>query len=116
MTQKLVGSRIGRIVCGGILAVSLAAVSAPAADDNPANVVAVLKGHTETVYAIAFTPDGKYVVTGSFDKSLKLWEVPSGKEVRTYAGPTGHQNLVLGVAVSADGKSLASGGQDNSAK
>ena len=52
----------------------------------------VLKGHTEAVYAIAFTPDGKYVVTGSFDKTLKVWDAATGKEFKTLrraAGPHG---------------------------
>ena len=78
---------------------------ATAADEPavPAGVAAVLKGHTEPVYAIAFTPDGKYVVTGSFDKTLKLWEAATGKEIKTFDGPAGHQNLVLSVASSPDG-------------
>src|SRR5438034_504157 len=91
---------------------------ATAADEPavPAGVAAVLKGHTEPVYAIAFTPDGKYVVTGSFDKTLKLWETATGKEVKTFGGQAGHQNLVLSLAISPDGQSLASGSSDNTAK
>src|SRR6266849_6729244 len=55
---------------------SLARLVPVAADEpaQPPGVVSVLKGHTETVYAVAFSPDGRYVLTGSFDKSLKLWE------------------------------------------
>src|SRR5436853_6539433 len=89
-----------------------------AADEpaTPPGVVATLKGHTEIVYAVAFSPDGKYVVTGSFDKTLKLWETATGKEIKTFGGATGHQNLVLSVAWSPNGRILASGSSDNTAK
>jgi WD40 repeat protein len=88
-----------------------------AADEPlPPGALVVLKGHTEPVYAVAFTPDGKYVVTASFDKTLKVWETDTGKEVKTFAGAQGHQNLVLGVAVSPDGTLVASGSSDNTAK
>jgi WD40 repeat protein len=89
------------------------------AADGPAPAPAVhaaLKGHMETVYAIGFTPDGKQVVTGSFDHTVKLWDVATGKEVHTFGGPAGHQNLVLSLAISPDGQTLASGGADNVVK
>jgi WD40 repeat protein len=73
----------------------------------------VLKGHAATVYAIAFSPDGKYVVTGSFDKTIKLWEVATGKEIKTYDG---HKNLVLSLAFHPTGHAIASGSSDNSVK
>jgi WD40 repeat protein len=82
----------------------------------PPIVANVLKGHAELVYAVAFTADGKYVITASFDRTLKVWEVASGKEVKTFAGPQGHQNLVLSVAISPNGQMVASGGSDNQAK
>src|SRR5438552_2302972 len=81
-----------------------------------ADVAATLKGHSEIVYAIAFSPDGKQVATGSFDKTVRLWEAATGKEIKSFGGPTGHQNLVLSVAFSTDGKMLASGSQDNTAR
>ena len=88
------------------------------ADDPPppANLAATLKGHTESVYSTAFTPDGKYVVTGSFDKTIKVWDSTSGKEFKSFGGPNGHTALVLSVAVSPDGTLVASGGSDNTAK
>lgn len=86
------------------------------AADAPANIAATLKGHGEIVYAIVFSPDGKYVATGSFDKTVRVWETATGKESKSFGGPTGHQNLVLSVAFSPDGKMLASGSQDNTAR
>src|SRR5438128_10969221 len=76
-----------------------------AADDSvPPGLIATLKGHTETVYTVNFTPDGRHVLTASFDKSLKLWEVATGKEIKTFGGQAGQQNLVLAAAISPDSR------------
>jgi WD40 repeat protein len=82
----------------------------------PAGVVTTLKGHQEAVSSVAFSPDGKRLLTGSFDHSLKLWDVASGREIRTYAGPAGQRGMVLSVAFSPDGKMVASGAGDNAAR
>ncbi len=79
-------------------------------------IVHKLQGHTDGVYTVAFSPDGRYVATGSFDNTIKLWETATGKEVKTYGGAQGHQKMVLSVAFSPDGQLLASGGADNTLK
>src|SRR4029079_11250245 len=76
----------------------------------------VLKGHTEAIYSTAFNKDGTLAATGSFDKSVRLWDPSTGKQHRECAGPTGHQSLVLSVAFSPNGDRLASGGSDNTAR
>ncbi len=83
------------------------------AQPQPPDAVAVLKTHTETVECVAVSPDGKYIATASFDKTIKLWDVATGKEVRTFSGPQGHTNQVLCVAFSAKGDQIATGGADN---
>jgi WD40 repeat protein len=68
-----------------------------------------LKGHTALVYNIAFSPDGKILASAGFDNKVKLWEFPSGKELRTIDGHTGP---VYCVAFSPDGKTIASSSHD----
>ena len=63
-------------------------------------------GHTHDIDTFQFSPDAKYLVTGSDDLTVKLWDVASGMEVRTFRG---HQASIKTVAVSADGRQVLSG-------
>ena len=73
----------------------------------------VQKGHNAAVKAVAISPDGKYVATGSRDKSAKVWDISSGRELRSFLG---HQLTVNAVEFSPDGKLLATSSADNTAK
>jgi WD40 repeat protein len=72
-----------------------------------------LRGHTGWVGGVAFSPDGKTLATASADKTVKLWDVATGKETRTLKG---HTDYVSSVAFSPDGKTLATGSYDHTAK
>ena len=104
-------SRLAAFValCFGLYAAAGGLRAQPAAPD----AVAVLKGHTETVEAVAVSPDGKFIATASFDKTVKLWDAATGKEIRTFSGALGHTNQVLCVAFNAKGDQIATGGADN---
>jgi WD40 repeat protein len=68
---------------------------------------ASLGGHTAVVASIALTADGKTLASGSYDATLKLWDLATGKETATLRG---HTAGVYSVAFAPDGKMLASGG------
>ena len=63
--------------------------------------------------AMTFTPDGKTLITGSRDKTIKFFEMPKLIEKKTL---TGHTAWVRSLAVSPDGKVLVSAGDDNTIK
>jgi serine/threonine protein kinase/DNA-binding XRE family transcriptional regulator len=70
-------------------------------------------GHTDSVLTMAFSPDGRYMLTGSTDKTARLWDVASGQQVRQFVG---HTIGVFGVAFSPDGKHALTGSFDKTAR
>ena len=65
--------------------------------------------HTEAVRALAISPDGKTIVSGSDDKTIKIWDKQTGKLKQTL---TKHTSGVYALAISPDGKTLVSGSVD----
>ena len=72
-----------------------------------------LEGHTFPVDSVAFSPDGKRLVSGSRDDTVKVWDAQTGQEALSLKG---HTNTVSSVAFSPDGKRIVSGSWDKTVK
>ncbi len=72
-----------------------------------------LCGHEDWVIAVAVTPDGRYAISGSKDKTLKVWDLIAGKAVHTLCG---HEDRVIAVAVTPNGRYAVSGSRDKTLK
>ncbi|MCA9947068.1 MAG: hypothetical protein KC449_26490, partial [Anaerolineales bacterium] len=73
----------------------------------------VQRGHTRAINSLAFSPDGKLLVSASDDHTLKLWEVETGRELRTF---NGHKNDVNKVLFHPNGEWVISGSSDHDIK
>lgn len=72
--------------------------------------IRTFRGHSEGVGSVAFSPDGKQILTRSVDKTLKLWDVATGQEIQTFREYPGvHYHSV---AFSPDGKQIISGDEN----
>ena len=69
--------------------------------------------HSRFVTSVRFSADGKRIVSGSHDKTAKLWDAETGRVIRTL---TGHSAGVESVRFSLDGKRIVSGSGDNTVK
>ena len=73
-----------------------------------------LEGHKNVVYAIAFNnPYGDKIITGSFDKTCKLWSAETGQLHHTYRG---HATEIVCLGFNPQGTLVATGSMDNTAK
>lgn len=70
---------------------------------------AVFSGHTKSVGSVQFSSDGVSLVSGSADRTVKLWNVQTGGVVETFSG---HTATVTSVSISADSNWIASGSED----
>src|SRR3954462_8513204 len=62
-------------------------------------------GHVGEVSGLAFSPDDKLLASGGADRTVKIWDVASMRELRT---ATGHQEAITARAVAGDGTAVAS--------
>jgi WD40 repeat protein len=72
-----------------------------------------LKGHSGRVSSVAFSPDSKLAMSGSDDKTIRLWETMTGAAVQTLEG---HSSRVSSVAFSPDGKLVVLGSNDKNVR
>jgi WD40 repeat protein/serine/threonine protein kinase len=102
-----------RVAGAGVAEVRAALAAAREQQAEPEGRVHSFAGHANWVSAVAATPDGRYAVSGSADGTLKLWDVSSGRCLRTLRG---HTEWVTAVRLSADGRRALSGSADGTLK
>jgi WD40 repeat protein len=75
-----------------------------------------LQGHKLPISSLAYSPGAERLVSGSLDKTAKIWRVDSGQLLHTLAGNKGHTGVVFAVAFSPSGQFVATGGYDRTVK
>ena len=92
------------------------AIKPPKPEEEPnfdKDSVESLIGHSDWIRAIAFSPDGKYLVSGSNDRTVRLWDLQTGQLIRLFKG---HKQRVKCIQISEDGKLIISGSADSTVK
>ncbi|MFN3422682.1 MAG: protein kinase domain-containing protein, partial [Armatimonadota bacterium] len=72
-----------------------------------------LSGHTDTVSAVTFSPNSSVLASSSFDRTVRLWDLKSAKQLRVLKG---HDDSVLAVVFSEDGKQVGSASADRTVR
>jgi WD40 repeat protein len=89
-----------------LLCLTLPVTAAPLSDPSLGYSNTLLVGHTDTVWDVAFSPDGKLLASASDDHTVRLWDTATGKEVANFGRQPDEMQCV---AFSPDGKLLAAG-------
>ncbi len=76
-------------------------------------VIALLKGHSDIINGLAFSPDGNRLISGSFDKTARIWDVRTQKTIHVLKG---HTDFIFAVAFSPDGTMAVTGSYDDTLK
>ncbi|KAH8797812.1 hypothetical protein F5884DRAFT_146537 [Xylogone sp. PMI_703] len=76
-------------------------------------VLQTLEGHSDSVTSVAFSPDGKQIVSGSYDNKVRLWDAATGEALQIFEG---HSDWVTSVAFSPDGRQIVLSSYDRTVR
>ena len=77
------------------------------------SLLQILEGHLNSVTSVAFSPDGQKIVSGSWDRTVRVWDAAAGTLLQTLEG---HSGSVTSVAFSPDGQKIVSGSWDRTVR
>jgi WD40 repeat protein len=78
-------------------------------DAGSGELVRELHGHTDVVYSLVFSPDGRTLASGGWDATIRVWDVATGRELASVQG----QGSIYALAVTPDFSTLVAGGGEN---
>ena len=127
LRERILGRAVGELFGQVLISpdskyVATSAISDPAGDNGGIMLWELATGelarrfgfeHRKEVAALAFSPDSHYIASGSYDHTVKLWDVATGNELRSFLG---HTRWVSSVAFSPDGLHIVSGSWDKTLK
>ena len=105
-------ARFGLLASLAILAIFADASKVDAQDRTKVEIVSGVP-HSSAVYSVASSPDGQRVLSSSSDDTIKLWDVATGRLLRTFVG---HLSSVSAAVFSSDGERIISGSADRTLK
>jgi WD40 repeat protein len=76
-------------------------------------VISLLKGHSDIINGLAFSPDGNRLISGSADKTARIWDIRTQNTIHVLKG---HTEFIFAVAFSPDGSMAVTGSDDNTLK
>jgi WD40 repeat protein len=82
-------------------------------DAKTSKLLANLKGHTATVWCLAWTANGQTLISGSWDYSVRTWNTTTWQQISVLRG---HTSNIIGIAISVNGRILASASADKTAR
>ncbi len=81
-------------------------------DSKTGNEIHRMKGHKGAISKVLFTPNNRFAISASYDSTLKLWDLNSGKNIKTYSG-SGGSSSIFATAYTPDGRYLLTAGKSN---